>query len=536
MSSWITIIESLQTRRSLLHGWGTLQGSGDPPIRAWLESRRDEADDIRKISAIFGKHHRSANEGSTNIDFVIYGVLPAPPCAQDVFSLIVEWPDNRRICLALPFPRDITPSRRTARIMALPWKHYVRRGLRLVRQRQSGLLISKLVKMTLAFFSSNWNPERLLMSLKAEGKPLVLVIDHDLGGGANLYRQSLMERLASEGFIPILLSAHRGVLAYQLLVTQGGRISTAHVEDLNVLFDALSGANFKRVVFNNIVSFPEPLSLVIALTNWLKQKKIKEFLFLMHDHYCICPSWLLLNDTGKYCGIPDTAVCASCLPANAAAFLEFSYGIDIVSWRTTWDALLKEANEIRCFSNTTRNLLLRAHGAVDQTRVSVVPHTLNHVRLRKVALKDSGWPVIGIVGSISYHKGGEVVRDLADYIRVAGKKVRVVVIGTIACDLPKEVVTITGPYLPKQLPDLLEAHGVNVAFFPSICPETFSYVTEEMIKMGLPLLAFDLGAPGERVSGYAYGQVIPLGNSQAILDAIEKLYGDHVHKPLIRRS
>jgi hypothetical protein len=120
--------------------------------------------------------------------------------------------------------------------------------------------------------------------VEAEGKPLALVIDHDLGGGANLYRHSLMDRLAAESFAPILLSAHHGILAYQLAVRQGGRVRTAHVEDLNVLFAALSGANFKRVVFNNIISFPAPLALVDALTNWLMQKRTEQFLFLVHDH------------------------------------------------------------------------------------------------------------------------------------------------------------------------------------------------------------------------------------------------------------
>jgi glycosyltransferase involved in cell wall biosynthesis len=389
-------------------------------------------------------------------------------------------------------------------------------------------MVGKLAKMIHALFFSGWDPVRLLKWVEAERKPLVLVIDHDLGGGANLYRYSLMDRLISEDFAPVLLSCHHGILAYQLVAKRGSRTRTAHVEDLNTLFEALSGANFRRVVLNNILSFPAPLILVDTLTNWLRQKEIKQFLFLIHDHYCICPSWLLLNDAGKYCGIPDIAVCANCLPANASAFLEFARGIDIITWRAAWGTLLQEACEIRCFSNTTRNLLLRAHPELNQERVSVVPHTLDHVRLRKVVLKDPGWPVIGVIGHIGYHKGGEVVRDLANHIRRVGKKTRIVVIGTIEYDLPKESATITGPYRPEQLPELLEAHGVNIGFFPSVCPETFSYVTEEMIMMGLPVLVFDLGAPGERVAQYTSGRVIPLGSSESIFEATEILYNDYV--------
>ena len=429
----------------------------------------------------------------------------------------------------VPRPSYAPVMRGMAGIMALPWKHYFKRGMRLVRQRQLGLLLSKLAKMIRAFFSSGWNPSRLLNWVEAGGKPLALVIDHDLGGGANIYRHSLMGRLAAEGFAPILLFAHHGVLAYQLVGKQGGQTRTAYVEDLNELFESLSSASFQHIVFNNILSFPAPMAFVERLTNWLRMRRGEEqFIFLVHDYYCICPSWLLLNDRGKYCGIPDTTVCTNCLPANDAAFLEFVRGIDVVSWRVSWGALLQEADEIRCFSNATRNLLLRAHGEICPEQVSVVPHTLDHAKLRKISLKDPGWPVIAIIGQITFYKGGEVVRNLANHIRITGKKSRIVIVGMIEFDLPKEIVTITGHYHPSKLPELLEIHGVNVGFFPSICPETFSYVTEEMIAMGLPVLAFDLGAPGERVAKYAYGRVIRLDSSQqAIMEAIEKLYSAH---------
>ena len=48
------------------------------------------------------------------------------------------------------------------------------------------------------------------------------------------------------------------------------------------------------------------------------------------------------------------------------------------------------------------------------------------------------------------------------------------------------------------------------------------------MKMQLPLLAFDLGAPGERVGKYQRGKVIPLGQAAEILNSIEKLYQAHV--------
>ncbi len=57
------------------------------------------------------------------------------------------------------------------------------------------------------------------------------------------------------------------------------------------------------------------------------------------------------------------------------------------------------------------------------------------------------------------------------------------------------------------MPDLVEAHGINMFLFPSIWPETFSYVVAEMTALELPVVAFDLGAPAERLRGYGLARL-----------------------------
>jgi glycosyltransferase involved in cell wall biosynthesis len=528
VTSWTATIESLQTRRSLVHGWGTLHGAY--PSMAWFERRRENGGTIERIPLLLGKTREKAGYGVVGIEFVIYGALKNPVSSADQFFVVVEGANKERTELKAPFPRAISTANWMARVAAVPWKHYLSRGIRLLGQGQSRLLLRKVRALVRAFGSSGSDPRELIKSLAAESTPLALVIDHDLGGGANLYRGSLMRRLSAEGFLPVLLSAQNGVLAYQVSVTRADHARAAYAENLPALLNALSAATFERVIFNDIVSFPEPIALVSALTAWMRQAGIHHFLFLVHDHYCICPSWLLLDNNGSFCGVPDAATCATCLPVNPTPFLQFAGGTDIESWRAAWGALLNEASEIRCFSNATRDLLVRAHREIDQRKVTVVPHVLEHVQLRRIGLKNPGWPVIGIVGAISRPKGADVVRSLADHISRTGAGARIVIIGTIEGGVRRDVVTVTGPYLQAQLPDLLEAHGVNLGFFPSIWPETFSYVTEEMMKMGLPMLAFDLGAPGERVSKYAFGEVISAGEPQAILEALDKLYDRHVRR------
>ena len=56
--------------------------------------------------------------------------------------------------------------------------------------------------------------------------------------------------------------------------------------------------------------------------------------------------------------------------------------------------------------------------------------------------------------------------------------------------------------------DLLEQHRVTLAMLPSVCAETFSFVTAEFMEMQVPLAVFPIGAPAERVAGYGKGLVI----------------------------
>ena len=93
--------------------------------------------------------------------------------------------------------------------------------------------------------------------------------------------------------------------------------------------------------------------------------------------------------------------------------------------------------------------------------------------------------MIGIVGQISVQKGALVVKELLARIDRDHPDIRVVVIGDARHrDRSRTRLRVTGTYRREDLVDLIEANGINLFFFPSICPETFSYVTEEMIRLG----------------------------------------------------
>jgi glycosyltransferase involved in cell wall biosynthesis len=526
LSAWSAEFEALRTRNGLVHGWGRVRGACAAPARAWLEIRGADGELCAKIPSAIGKQRAAG--GGVEVDLVLYGPLKRPLPESMACTLVLELADGLQARLPVPRPEAISSAKDLAGLLSLPWKHYFLRGMQLVRYGEVGPLFRKMWNMTQTLLASGRNADALLKLAAASGNPLALIIDHDLGGGANLFRNGFAKRLEAEGLVPVLLTAQHGMLAYQLQFSERGRIRLGYERSLEDLFAALAKADFTRVVFNNIVSFPDPCGLVKALSGLLAQGRAGKFLFLLHDYYSVCPAWLLLDDGGSYCGVPDAARCDTCLPRNATPFLDFSATLDIRVWRQAWLTLLRHAEEVRCFSGESRKILIKAHPALLPEKITVVPHALEHVRLTKVRLQDRGAPVVGIVGNIVRAKGSRVVRDLARHIKAAGLPVRLVIIGTIDEELDADVANVTGPYRPDQLPALVEAHGVNVGFFPSVWPETFSYVAQEMMEMGLPVLAFALGAPMERIGGYERGATVELGGPDVILAGVQSLYRTHV--------
>lgn len=131
---------------------------------------------------------------------------------------------------------------------------------------------------------------------------------------------------------------------------------------------------------------------------------------------------------------------------------------------------------------------------------------------------------IGIVGTINLYKGSEIIKQMADIIQERHLPVTITVIGELEGVARTSTIKITGAFKRDQLPELIERGGANIFFLPSIWPETFSFVTEELMQLGVPLAVFDLGAPAERVATYIKGLIIPEVNAEQALEQLISFY------------
>ncbi|MBC7248075.1 MAG: glycosyltransferase [Actinobacteria bacterium] len=365
-----------------------------------------------------------------------------------------------------------------------------------------------------------------LLSCKHGEGGAALIVDHRLGGGARHYRDRLVEERLRAAQPVLVLTYDRGWGLYRLECLFGEYRASFCLRDLPELQALLGRVGLAEVFYNDMVSFPAPLETVRFLAE-VAEGTGAELTVALHDYLPVCPSFNLIGADGAHCGRPDVETCRRCLPRNDyAAYVRY----DVEDWRGAWGALLEKAGEVRCFSRSSLEILEHFYPRVSG-KARLQPHELGEVRLRKPRLRYEGPLAVGAVGRLSYAKGSRLVVEMAVLMRERMPGARVVVIGELDDRPPLENLEVTGFYRREELPELLEAHGVNVCMLPSIWPETFSFVAEELMSMRVPLCCFDLGAPAERVREYGLGRVIREANAEAALDAAAALLRDMRERP-----
>lgn len=363
-------------------------------------------------------------------------------------------------------------------------------------------------------------PSELAVQLnELDKKNICLVIDHDLGGGANLYRETLVDSMVKGGRSVLILTYQLSILSYILIIRNSSQNIRFSISNKSFILEAIKDISVTDILYNNAVSFANPEELPQFLIS-LKNKTSARLKLLVHDFYLVCPSHFLLNHEGKHCHVPDVNVCSGCLPKNKQIFVDLFFSRDIYKWRSLWGSLLANADEIITFSNNSSQLLLKAYPKIDENKILIIPHVVNHLQSYVPTIKNIKNLQIGVVGNIGFHKGSSVIKELSEEIYRRGIDLQIVVIGTIDTTCNPAVVNQTGFYKHEDLPSLIERSGANIMFFPSITPETFSYVVQELMDLDLPIASFNLGAPAERLSTYPKGLVLDSMEPGSILDKL----------------
>lgn len=359
----------------------------------------------------------------------------------------------------------------------------------------------------------------------------IVIFDHNLGGGANQY---IAETLSDQKVSIIIRYNTIGCEFEASFWGDELKDLTIKLDTLEEIRDLMSFFNVDEVIINNLVSYPKIVDFIEFICG-LNYQQI-HFTYLMHDFYAICPMYNLINFEMEYCGVPeDYDSCNKCLKNNPLIHIQVDYirseypNLSISDWRTHFSRILNLANKIVFFSQSSLDIASKAYPELRlrPNKLEVRPHKVTWVR-RVETSAPSNVINIGVIGFLSFTKGLHIVFALAGYIDCFQLNYRVHVFGEIEdpqINLEQySCVTLHGRYERETLPHLMEKEHIDIILIPSICPETFSYTTEESILMGLPVAVFDIGAPGERVKRYANGIILRDKSPNKIIKSIGEYF------------
>lgn len=354
--------------------------------------------------------------------------------------------------------------------------------------------------------------------LKKYGKyRTILAFDHALGGGATKYLiEKKNEKIQDDQAFVIVrfdFVKERYVILYYYQTYK----MSFHVKEISGIMRMMDFIHVDEIWINELVTYPDIYRMLREL-NTFKKKKDIYIKMLFHDFFAVCPTINLLNDKECYCHIPEGNVCSLCL--NKAKNLQSLEYESIQKWRSEWGAFLNNCDEIVTFSNDSKEIVEKAFGKFE--KVIIQPHQIPYIPVIKKKYKTTETLNIGLLGTLTKHKGRLIVKELVDIIEKEHLNIKVKLIGNSSKKINSPVFKETGHYSRESIPRLILENDIDIFLIPSIWPETFSYTTEEIMQMKMPIMCFDIGAPAERVSKYEYGIIIPDISAKAIVEVIQK--------------
>ena len=349
---------------------------------------------------------------------------------------------------------------------------------------------------------------------RVRGGRAVLLVTHDHGGGVEKAVQARAAALRRAGQRPILLRPTPPTRTGIRLEDDGGAYPNLRFrlpDDLPALLRLLHAEHPDRMEIHHTLGHA-PQSLQLPHLLGIPHDVI------VHDYAWFCPRIVLSDSSGRYCGEPDLAGCVACVKTHGN---RYDPSLSVAALRRHSATLLRGATEVTVASADSATRLaghfrgLRlALRAPDDDAAPVAIQALAASRPRHVA----------VIGAIGPEKGLDILCAVARDAARRDLPLRFTLVGHSTDDealLATGKIFVTGEYRPDEAHALIHAQQADLAFLPSLVPETWCFTLTEAWAAGLGTVVFDIGAQGERVRRTGRGLVLPLGlPAAAINDAL----------------
>jgi glycosyltransferase involved in cell wall biosynthesis len=236
----------------------------------------------------------------------------------------------------------------------------------------------------------------------------------------------------------------------------------------------------------------------------------------LHDFALFCPRPDLLEQpASRFCGYSrDLGRCRACLGQHWKLAPDFQ-----ARYREVGGELLRRARAVVYPSSYLRSKFLDLVPGLDRA-VQRVIEPASWVSPAAPARAPRPPRHVAFVGAVHVRKGALVFEEL---VRRAGGEwpaLRWSALGGGDPQLLRRLsrlrgLAVRGYYRAGTLPALLRKRRVDVALLLSIVPEPYGLTLDECQQAGVPVIAFDHGALGERVRAGGGGIVVPLAEGCA---------------------
>lgn len=244
----------------------------------------------------------------------------------------------------------------------------------------------------------------------------------------------------------------------------------------------------------------------------------------LHDFYYLCPTINLLDVNLEYCkGVHNHQKCLKC------SIEKLGYNHDIIDeWRTEIRKLLAGAAQLFAPSHSTKEIYCEYYNEI-RSKVLVFEHGTIYRKLGYNSQSDIQYLNIAFVGQISPHKGSNLIYDLVTNNEDTGIKWHL--FGGIGDNkfrqLSRSNLVMYGAYDSGEITKLLQENNIHLVCILSIWPETYCYTLTESLLAGIPVLATDIGALGERVRANQVGWLVNYDSTaEDILAKIKEIKND----------
>jgi GT2 family glycosyltransferase len=351
--------------------------------------------------------------------------------------------------------------------------------------------------------------------LASKSESILVYFDHNIGGGATSYLEKRIKNDISnhEDIILIRYDIHRKLYLFNYKY-KDYNVSYYFVK-LDHIISILNQIKIKDIFINELATYQDMYETLEKICNFKIKKNINMTIFI-HDFLAVCPTINLLNDKGCYCNLPDIKQCEQCLTKN-----QFNTYCDYESmdkWRNKWGDFLNKCDNVIVFSENSKILLQKSYGFIDN--ISVIPHSVDYIVPLNKQSKLTNTLNVGLIGALSYHKGSEIIKQMLNIIEKLNLDINIILVGSTEEIIEHKNFKKTGKYTTDMIPKLVSENDIDLFFISSIWPETFSYTTQEVIDMNLPIVSFNLGAQAEKVEKYSKGLVLNNFDAENILNKI----------------